>query len=686
MRRKRPPQLTLPGMPASTPAEGERWRTKDLFTEPFLESTPLVPEEAERAQAAMAAAVEEIRSLLERHKSGAPGWNERALCKRLIEPVLDALGWQDCDSPAPTVEIKPNPQRPDYALFGSPESCKDGVREKKVVPGAKVLAWVEAEPWKQDLAASRTEKKPKKVIHPEAQIRNYILLPQSQWPVRWGILTNGRLWRLYHRDSVAAGALYEVNLEQAVAEDELWRRFFLFFRREAFSEGGFLDRLREENERARQELAKHLRDAVYNALREVAQGFLDHPDNGLSPDEATLKEIRWASFILLFRLLFVLFAEHYDLLPWRTNEEYRRHSLETVIGEIGDREPEAPPVRSQRVTARGDALRGLFDIINRGDPTLGVSEYNGTLFEKEALAPKLLDDPGVRIADGWLARALYFLTHDKEGNRLNYGGLGSRDIALRELGSVYEGLLEQQVKCARENMVWVRLEKGKRGEKALTESEAQKHERSRWGDPIPAGTVYLETWRGERKATGSYFTPRHIVNYIAKETVGPLAEEAAKRVEKERKRTNRQLANLRGKAAKKTADPSDVEKLREREKTALLEVLEPYLSLKILDPAMGSGHFLVGAADFLTDRILADPNRMPLSRDGGQQERVELKRLVVERCLYGVDLNPLAVELAKLSLWLASAQRDRPLCFLDHHLRCGNSLIGARIADLVYCT
>jgi hypothetical protein len=670
-------------MPAATRAAADKGQSKDLFTESFLKSekaVKMMAEEAEAAGGPLVAGREQVRESLERVSERAAGWNEKALRTRLIEPVLDALGWKGCHYPEPPVDIKPHAKFADYALFANAEACQDGIRDSKMVPGAKVLAWMEAEPWRQEFGESRVEKRPKRVIHPEAQIRDYILLPQSQWPVKWGILTNGRVWRLYHHKTVPR-AYYEINLEAAVGDEELWRRFFLFFRREGLADGGFLERLLEENERARTELSKHLKNAVYDALEQVAQGFLDHPDNRLIRDDATLEEIRWGSFILLYRLLFILFGEYHGLLP-RDNPAYRLHSLEKMIEEIGEREPERPALGTQRVSARWDALRRLFDTINRGDKAMGVPEYNGTLFEKEALGPRLLDDAAIKIADGWVERALWFLTRDQNGKRLDFGELGSRDVALRELGSVYEGLLEQQVRCAGEDMVWVRIEKGKKGEKALTHAEAKEHDQSRWGKAIPAGTVYLETSRGERKATGSYFTPGYIVDYIVEQTVGPLADEAAKKVEGERKRVDRELANLRRRAKGKPDSHDDAKKLKQREKEAPLEVLEPYLSLMVLDPAMGSGHFLVGAGDFLTDRILGDPNRMPPATNGAEGERAAVRRVVVERCLYGVDLNPLAVELAKLSLWIWSAQRDRPLCFLDHHLRCGNSLIGARLADL----
>src|SRR4029453_18032931 len=102
---------------------------------------------------------------------------------------------------------------------------------------------------------------------------------------------------------------------------------------------------------------------------------------------------------------------------------------------------------------------------------------------------------------------------------------------------------------------------------------------------------------------------------------------------------------------------------------------------------MGSGHFLVEGTAFLADQIVYHPTtKFQATRERGvPQEQTEIaywRRRVVEGCTYGVDLNPLAVELAKLSLWLTTIATDQPLNFLDHHLRCGNSLIGARIDQL----
>lgn len=111
-------------------------------------------------------------------------------------------------------------------------------------------------------------------------------------------------------------------------------------------------------------------------------------------------------------------------------------------------------------------------------------------------------------------------------------------------------------------------------------------------------------------------------------------------------------------------------------------LLSPYLSIKILDPAMGSGHFLAWAVDHLAEAIATDPSIEPLSNENVDSELTYYKRKIVESCIYGVDLNPLAVELAKLTLWLRTMARDKPLSFLNHHLKVGDSLAGARTSSL----
>jgi len=158
--------------------------------------------------------------------------------------------------------------------------------------------------------------------------------------------------------------------------------------------------------------------------------------------------------------------------------------------------------------------------------------------------------------------------------------------------------------------------------------------------PAPGETgVRLEPV-GRRKATGSFYTPRALTGYLVRRTLHPLVQNAAP---------------------------------------------DAILSLRVLDLAMGSGAFLVEAC-----RYLASSYETALVRTGDRSaaditpaDRAEFRRTVAQRCLYGVDRNPMAVQLGRLSLWLATLAADRPLTFLDHNLRVGDSLVGASVEDVL---
>lgn len=160
-------------------------------------------------------------------------------------------------------------------------------------------------------------------------------------------------------------------------------------------------------------------------------------------------------------------------------------------------------------------------------------------------------------------------------------------------------------------------------------------------EPVATPTVHLQPSAGAaRKTTGSFYTPRAMADMLVRDTLGPII-------------------------AGKTADQ--------------------VLAVRVLDPAMGSGAFLVSAGRFLAaewERALVEHGDATAG-DISDTERAATRRLIASRCLFGVDRNPMAVQLAQLSLWLATLSSDRPLSFLDHHLVSGNSLIGASPLDVL---
>ena len=234
---------------------------------------------------------------------------------------------------------------------------------------------------------------------------------------------------------------------------------------------------------------------------------------------------------------------------------------------------------------------------------------------------------------------------------------------MRQLGSIYEGLLEYRVK--------------------IEDGNTKK--------------VYLENDKGERKATGSYYTPEYIVKYIVSHTIKPILEQRQARFSE----LMAQISDLHNQRQDKRLGVQSINGLQKQSQRLEREAQSTLLDIKICDPAMGSGHFLVEAVDYLTDELISILNEYPehspvlemlektresilenLKQQGItiNPDKLEptqlLQRVVMKRCIYGVDLNPMAVELAKVSLWLHSFTIGAPLSFLDHHLRCGNSLIG----------
>lgn len=221
-------------------------------------------------------------------------------------------------------------------------------------------------------------------------------------------------------------------------------------------------------------------------------------------------------------------------------------------------------------------------------------------------------------------------------------------------------------------IVYARRVHGVREEVVKPESESRPSGYDATEIAYPSGSVYLITDKGERRAFGSYYTPDPIVDAIVRETLGPICAAASEQLRQEVEACRERLKRASGTERESVAG-------------ALAALEEAYpervLRLRVLDPAMGSSHFLLRACQFLAEEIATNPFTAD-DNDSGESALSYWKRRVVENCLYGVDLNPMAVELAKLALWLETVAADRPLTFLDHHLRHGNSLIGARVKEI----
>ncbi len=589
--------------------------------------------------------------------SGAANPNEAVTEQELVRPVMELLGWVDY---LPQQGSALNEDIPDYLLFADAASKEQAAG--KANPEERFLdATVVEENKRFGVSLDAQDQGDKvKAGTPHGQILRYLQTADtiSENRIRWGILTNGGVWRLYdHRARPRASGYFEADLAEALRPDEedRLRTFYILFRRESFvlREGAvttFLEAALAEGRRYESEVARDLSGTVFERVFPALVRALAETSS------QDLPEVRQAALVLLYRLLFVLYAEDRGLLPVN-DSRYDDYGLRKRVRDDVAARMKQGDTFSSVATNYYDHLITLCRLIDRGDTSIGLPPYNGGLFAADA-APLL---ETVRLPDDTVANIIYHLSHtetDGSPRFVNY-----RDMSVQQLGSIYERLLEREPVRDAEGRIIIR--------------------------PNPYA----------RKDSGSFYTPQELVDLIVERTLEPLAEERLRAFEDK----SRELKSDHRPRAEREAD------LRK------LDPAEAMLDLKVLDPAMGSGHFLVTAVDFLSDRIAAMveyASAVPEWLDGRYVsptlERVAtvrgdilqraqesgwamdeaqltdqaiIRRMVLKRCIYGVDKNPLTVELAKVSLWLHSFTVGAPLSFLDHHLRCGDTLIGMRVSD-----
>lgn len=653
----------------------------------------------------------------------------------LYEPTFKELGFK---YETGKVATDPAYERPDYYLYSPHHKPK----QDKPIAVALVYPWGRSLDGKDDRRDKDTPEE-----NPGTAVVS--LLEADKAP--WAIVTNGQIWRLYSQKTHSrATNYYEIDLTEALSlgspahidPAQAFLYYWLFFRHEAFEENkvvhegkeveqSFLDQMLIGSEEYAKELGKRLKERIFERIfPHLAEGFIadilaKEGKDAMLPQER-LDQVFQGTLTLLYRLLFLLYAESRDLLPAKEVRGYYEASIKKLKEEIaeaaGTIDDEAPAKIARRYRADEfeiyKRLSRLFEVIDRGEEKLNVPVYNGGLFvtdpangddSSEAASARFLRDYGV--PNRYLAQAIDLLARDIDDKRQDLVFIDYKSLGVRQLGSMYEGLLEFRLRVAPERMAIV---KGKKTEEIIPYKEAKSKKRRILTEgrgknvkdrTLSKRTVYLENDKRERKATGSYYTPGHIVKYIIENAVGPVLKTKLEVLRPKLRvvEQKRRAFDDRQKALRHSGLKPEPE---EKKKLIGLELIDEVFNIRVLDPAMGSGHFLVQAVDFITDKILHFLNSFPVNPvrdflektretilremedqgitiDTGRLTDVNLlKRYVLKRCIYGVDFNPMAVELAKVSLWLDCFTLGAPLSFLDHHLRCGNSLIGVTVKEV----
>jgi hypothetical protein len=443
---------------------------------------------------------------------------------------------------------------------------------------------------------------------------------------------------------------------------------------------------------AQAEVSTKLASQLLGALHDLLRGLHSADRAGIEDLAASRPEHLYDGLLtVLLRLVFLLYAEDRDLIPSRTDAEaralYEGYGVRALYARLLDNAAHHPDTMDERRGA-WSRLLALFRLVHRGHPSGWIRGRGGKLFDPEAF-PFLQGQNGpsdppapAAVSDGCILRILDLLL-SLDGERLSY-----RTLDVEQIGSVYETVMGFTVETRAGPALAIRAgkndktpvfvdvaalaaKKGSERAKFLKE-EAGRHalsdrvaralsaasdavgviealrpiidERgSPGGNVAPSGMPLLQP-TDERRRTGSHYTPRSLTAPIVKYALEPAFERLGT-----------------------DATPEQV------------------LSLKVCDPAMGSGAFLVEACRAIGERLVKaweqhQDKRPTIPPD--EDEALHARRVVAQRCLYGVDRNASAVDLARLSLWLATLARDHEFTFLDHALKCGDSLVGLTTAQI----
>ena len=404
----------------------------------------------------------------------------------------------------------------------------------------------------------------------------------------WFLCTNGRQVRLVDTQRTYSRAYIEFDLERAIENPSTFSVFWGVLRADAFradrQEPGVLHQIIHAVARHGHAVNRSLRFGVIDAVQHLLAGL---SRSGQRDAEALFDE----TLTIVYRALFLMFAEARGLVPtW--HPLYRKsYTIESLRDRIE---------RPGSVRGLWETFQAIARLAHRGchAGTLVVPAFNGRLF-----SPARTPIAESCAVDDELARkallGLSTTTVRSTRSRIDY-----RDLGVEQLGAVYESVLDY--------------------EPVVTEASHQ---------------VQLRRGGDRRKATGSFYTPQSLTDFLVRRTLHPLVEGASS---------------------------------------------DRIVGLRIVDPAMGSAAFLVSACRYLAGAYEGALLRENVCREAdlSDSDRAVFRRQIAQRCLFGVDLNPTAVQLGRLSLWLATLSANKPLTFLDHRLVCGDSLLGASPTDI----
>ena len=491
--------------------------------------------------------------------------------------------------------------------------------------------------------------KPVAVVHPKKTASALARLDRDGRPpegllasdckkrgARYGILAFGGRFRLFDFDS-PGGTRHWLELDDALLDGDR-RAFLALLGPVSLAQGGFVQ-LQEEAKNFGVQLRARLDRTIRQEALPALAGGIERwaKEHGLElDDDFQREELEKAAMTLIFRAVFILFAEAAGHLPM-SNKSYKKASLSELVGEAHDTRAKLSPASS----LLWHRFVGLVKAMRSGNPAWDVPAYNGVLFAPDDLAGAALLER-LELRDPEFGRVLAAVGHDAEQAK----GFDFSMLEIAHIGHTYESLLGLRLSLATRPLRY-----DAKKDRYVSASPT--------GADVKPGGLLWQTHAGGRKAGGVYYTPVEIVRHLVEGAVKPTFE--------------RHLARV---AEKANTDPEAAAKL--------------LLSFAVVDPACGSAHFLVQVADTLAEmtvRFLAEHPLPPLLDALGRlrnraspgvecEDAALLRRLIVKHCVFGVDKSEMGAEVAKLSLWLASFVPGLSLAYLGRNVVVGDALIG----------
>ena len=464
---------------------------------------------------------------------------------------------------------------------------------------------------------------------PQAMMQDFL---NNNEPTVWGIVTNGLSFRILRNSSRTSRPTYlEFDLEN-IFEGNRFNEFGLFYRvchRSRFPMPGgdpgqsLLERYYLDSIEQGLRVREKLREGVEETLKILGTALLQHSENNALREKVSSRKI---TAVQLHRQLLLLV---YRLLFLMVAEE------RGLIASVGENSEQNQKIYDEwySITRLRDRAAQIIDTSPFGDVWQGLQQ-TFSLFEYGLDTNAL----GIPPLNGDLFHQEQAIPDLKNTDLCNHDLLR----AIRHLSLFKDGSVQQRV-----NYSALDVEELGSVYESLLDYQPVLQATDR-------GTVFDLRTGAERKSTGSYYTRPELVQELVQSALVPVMEERLAEAEK----------------------ASEGKNLLEEQKAKIGSIL----SMTVCDPACGSGHFLLAAARRLGKELA----RIRTGEDEPKPEDFHLAvRDVISHCVYGVDLNPLAVDLCKLALWLEGHWAGKPLSFLDHKIRCGNSLVGVLNADVL---